>query len=375
MRKGFYCIVVLLFFQISWGQTNRCSIQVGGKTGFIDTNGRIVIQPQYDYACQFSENFALVSKNNKYGFIDTNGKIVIDLKFDMANRFCNGYATAIKKDQWGLIDKNGVFILKPKYECVSFGNENHVGVKQNNKWGFYSIEDKTFITDFKFDEVGEFRNDRAWVRINDLYGFINKKGQLVIEPKFIHVDFGGFYFGLAAVRDEKTHKYGFIDTTGAVAIDFQFNNVDQFRENKAYVQESYDSKGYFINTNGQKIFDKTFDSAWGFSEGVCGVKVGEKYGIIDSLGNWIVEPRFDWLQVYFNKGWIAFYNIINGQPLWGIINLKGEVIFDAQFFMVIENDGDCPLPEIYTGNCINSLGDCSKGYVNLNGKVIWNPTK
>ena len=52
-----------------------------GKYGFFDLEGKIVINPQFEYATVFRENLALVKTtgdNGKWGFIDNTGKIVIN---------------------------------------------------------------------------------------------------------------------------------------------------------------------------------------------------------------------------------------------------------------------------------------------------------
>jgi hypothetical protein len=48
-----FSILLLALSHFSAGQSNRCSITVGGKSGFIDTLGNIVIEPIYEYYCQF----------------------------------------------------------------------------------------------------------------------------------------------------------------------------------------------------------------------------------------------------------------------------------------------------------------------------------
>ena len=50
-----------------------------GKYGYIDNQGMVVIDPQFDYASKFSEGFAYVEINRKWGNIDTaTGKINLE---------------------------------------------------------------------------------------------------------------------------------------------------------------------------------------------------------------------------------------------------------------------------------------------------------
>lgn len=66
----------------------------GGFMGFIDGCGRVVVEPIYDSALEFSEGLARVEKNGKFGFIDKSGKVVIDFYLDFAWFFHEGKALA-----------------------------------------------------------------------------------------------------------------------------------------------------------------------------------------------------------------------------------------------------------------------------------------
>ena len=55
------------------------------------------------------------NKNGKWGFVDSNGNIVINYQYDMVTEE-NGNSAGIKKDgKWGIIDTNGNIVLEPQY--------------------------------------------------------------------------------------------------------------------------------------------------------------------------------------------------------------------------------------------------------------------
>ncbi len=64
------------------------------------------------------------------------------------------------------------------------------------------------------------------------YGFIDKSGKVVIEPQFDDAE--PFSEGLAKV--EKDDKYGFIDKSGKVVIEPQFDDAEPFSEGLAKVR-------------------------------------------------------------------------------------------------------------------------------------------
>ncbi|HEF3474383.1 TPA: WG repeat-containing protein, partial [Campylobacter coli] len=56
-------------------------------------------------------------------------------------------------------------------------------VELNGKWGFID-KNGEFVIEPKFDGVGNFSEGLARVELNGKYGFIDKSGKIVIEPKF-----------------------------------------------------------------------------------------------------------------------------------------------------------------------------------------------
>ena len=83
-------------------------VDEGGKFGFINKKGELVIKPQFAIAHKFSEGLASVRKEEggKMGFIDREGNFVIEPQFDWIELgFFEGLA-AVQKERggkWGYI--------------------------------------------------------------------------------------------------------------------------------------------------------------------------------------------------------------------------------------------------------------------------------
>jgi len=359
---------------------NRCVVKVEGKYGYIDTLGHIVIPIIYDSGLQFSEGLAAVKCNEKWGYIDTNGIFVIQPIFQGTESFKEGCAIVWIKDdsisKSGVINKRGRWIIKPKYKIISHQNEGFVSVVENEKMAYFDLTKRKFITKFIYDndESWCFSEGLAMVKIGKFYGFINRIGKIVIEPKYGQVGRMQFSNGLASVRDEKSGLWGYINRKGKKVIDFKYNEADEFKEKIAWVQNTHGSLRYAIDTLGNRLFELNVNYAWGFKNGLCGVTIDKKHGVIDSYGKWVVEPIYDWLHVFYSDGWIAFFNRIDDQAKWGILNINGKEILPAMYSNIVKNDGDCILPEIYVGDCQNDVNNCKRGYANLRGEIIWQPT-
>jgi hypothetical protein len=73
----------------------------------------VVVTPQYQRAADFSEGLAAVEVGGKWGYIDKTGRMVIQPQFGSALRFYGGVARVSVGDKHGLIDATGKFIWGP----------------------------------------------------------------------------------------------------------------------------------------------------------------------------------------------------------------------------------------------------------------------
>jgi hypothetical protein len=192
-------------------------ITVGGKYGFIDTTGRIAVNPQYDdtvsnpNADPFPEGLAAVcigctspfdnkTSNGKWGFIDPDGKMIINPQFNWVQPFSEGLAAACVGDRCDL-----------------------VGPQSNAKWGFIDRTGR-FVISPQFSAVGPFSEGLADVcvgvmgasRCEGKEGYINRNGQFIINPQFEMAY--PFHRGLAriTITEGVETKTGYIDKTGRV---------------------------------------------------------------------------------------------------------------------------------------------------------------
>lgn len=78
------------------------------KVGFIDSNGRLIIDFKFYSASPFSEGLARVklTKDSKEGYINTNGQMVIEPQYERAFPFIEGRAQVRVDGKWRFIDRH-----------------------------------------------------------------------------------------------------------------------------------------------------------------------------------------------------------------------------------------------------------------------------
>ncbi len=89
-----------------------------GKWGYLDTEGKWTIEPQFDSVHSFSEGVASVEKNGKWFFVDKKGNTISKNRFDEAGNLKGGVAKVKKDGKWGYVDVNFNWIVKPRYDMV-----------------------------------------------------------------------------------------------------------------------------------------------------------------------------------------------------------------------------------------------------------------
>lgn len=104
----------------------------------------------------------------------------------------------------------------------------------------------------------------AVVKINDKYGCINKKGEIVIEPEWDYIIQGNRNNRILVERDS---LFGYIDNKGRILIKPQYHEAELFEEGLAAV---YNGEKYgFINIKGDTVLPFIYDELYsGFSRGL-----------------------------------------------------------------------------------------------------------
>jgi len=345
-----------------------------GKWGFMDSLGNIQIQYVYDWTDGFSGGTAVVILHDKTGYINKAGNIIIPLSYDEANTFQNGLAVVKKENKFGLISKTGKTILPFEFDNIS-GNEGANNIILALKEGVYKYYDAKgkFLFEGKYEKAGDFSSGRAYIVQNGQYGFINRKGEIAIPAiynwaesfsrkdsyktgtariklmdKFGLTDSSGksillceydrideFSEGLVLLVKEK--KFGFADAKGNIVIPLKFDYSSElsatngFKNGLAKVEQN--KKRGLLSKSGKLYIPCEYDDVRNFSEELCAVKRGGKWGYIDRNNKQKINFLFDYAWD-FSEGIPLGQNSlarVKQKIKTGFINQKGEQIVPATY--------------------------------------------
>ncbi len=309
-----------------------------GKYGFKTTDNKVVIAPQFrQIVTGFSEDRAFVKNaKGKIVAIDGTGKELFNAPSKEVYAFRNGLAEYRRSvsgfNLGGLV---GGFIVGGILGGALLGGQHyHVG-------GFAYDGAKRGYIDRSGNIVIDSKKDKVWpitaygTVIKDagnLY-FVNRKGEVVIQPGDYDAGEMDKLNGLLALRDNKTEKWGIFDvSTGKQVVTFKYDSIsfagtDRLVVVKDHVKNLIDmnsgkslysaqteatiepfnndtvtwvhtgKEGYtIIDNNGHILFrdtNKLIEDAKSFNHGFSSVKSKGKWGIMNSKGEWLVQPTYD----------------------------------------------------------------------------------
>ena len=100
---------------------------VSGKYGIYDESGKSHCDfAAADMDIYMGEEIAYKDSNGKWGFVNNDGKTVIEPKFDEAMSFSNGLAAVRSGDKWGFIDDSGELVIDYKYSDGGYFTNNGI---------------------------------------------------------------------------------------------------------------------------------------------------------------------------------------------------------------------------------------------------------
>ncbi|WP_395767762.1 WG repeat-containing protein [Aquirufa sp.] len=319
------------------------------------------------YLFNFKDKYELipVKSDSKWGYINKKGNYIINPQFAEANLFYDDLAL-VKEDgpdgKYGFINKEGQFIIKPTYKFATSFSEGLAWVTSTlshpqliNTKGEVITELKSATYVYTFNEgLAAFSNDK------NLYGFVNKSGEVVITPQFHSV--GYFSQGLCAVSNEKG-DVGFIDKTGKLVMNYQFGGSVllesfTFHEDLCVVLGKNDKYGV-INKEGEFVINPQYEYLNDNCNGMFGFRMENKLGWIDKTGKILINPQFeDFSQFVYN----GLAPILSGKT-YGYIDKEGSFKINPQFEMAYAFIGK--IAAVRSGEKF--------GFIDGEGKFVINP--
>jgi hypothetical protein len=295
-----------------------------GRTFVIDRQGHDVFQSDWNEIRSFSEGLAAVRKDARWGFVDREGRVAIEPQFDSVTPFAEGFAgfavgrteerlrsgiTRARYGRRGFIDRSGNVVIPAEWpDACSFRLGRAVVCTGGTLKPNPLLDGRELLSDRK-------------------YGYIDRMGRLLIPGDYDSAH--SFSEGLAVMqygRDICRARCGYIDVNGKQMIPPNWTWASWFKNGLALVHRrgrKWRGVSLVINRAGQVVLQLPYPIVEPFSEGLAAASSGEAFGFIDIEGHWAIEPQFDQIKP-FQDGLAEvqrgdFYGLIDksGSFVWG----------------------------------------------------------
>ncbi len=324
-----------------------------------------------------------IIQDDKWGYMDGNGTIVITPRFEYAFPFSEGLAPVAAGSDgllalFGYINRHGQLVIAADFlEAGPFASNGLAYVRvQSGKRGYINRKGVLVIPprfDTQLANNGNFVDGLAEVKVGDKHGYIDQTGELVIPAKFDYA--GEFSEGLAVVGEGGQAYY--IDRTGNPVIRPAYDHLQRFSEGLAAVGKAYEDPkaGYsvkwgYIDKAGKVVVPAKFVAADNFSEGLAVVSTGREWAYVDRSGAIVIPRGSEGAASRFSEGLASVSIGPPGPPRMGVskcgyIDRDGNMAIEPQFWLC----------DLFRGGLASVTTDAGRGYIDRSGAYVWKPTK
>jgi hypothetical protein len=212
-------------------------IEVNAYFGVISIDGDTIIPVKYDYIGRWKNGYSIVELEDEFNFVDSTGLPIFENwmatypEYKLLAPFENGYCKVKFEKGYNLVSPLGVSLLKRDVEDIGSYGEL-IAFSKNQKWGYINPKGQVLIEPV-FDFAQAFLDGNAIVRIAPFYGLINNKGEYVVQP---------YQEDIRQISDsiflfKNLGKYGLIDALGDTLLAPKYKNIEPIEDKVVKIEE------------------------------------------------------------------------------------------------------------------------------------------
>lgn len=317
------------------------------------SNFKWVKDINYEQVRLFSNGHSAFMQDGKWGFINAEGEVVVEPQYEDCHDYVGGYAAVKIDGKWGFINSYHDLIVAPEYDEVRDFKDGLAIVRKDMKWGVINTTGKTHAG-IIFDEVDDYKSGFALAMADSVQYYLDDEGE--IQKLHRNYEFTPFSNGLAAVKNKRKEKWGYIDTRGRMVIEAKYDTACSFSNNVALVQHR-DNYKYIRKSGAEQYVEGVAGQPLVFVNGFAKIKTYSGFGFINRDFKKVPREGRE-VSDYMSNG-LAALKMSDGKLCY--INTQGKVKFVADYDMI----GD------FSANGLALVRKNGKyGYINSDGKLV-----
>lgn len=280
----------IFFHGTNFEEGRACVKYTSSTAGYIDTNGRMVIEPMYDDCTPYFNGFSSVKKNARWGLINRSGRLVIDCLYDCPLGYSEGLVVVCENKRWSFVDTFGRKVMKMPDSIIECGSFSHgtACVSSGKKFGLINTAGKITLP-IAYEDLECWHEKFIKFAVDkDKYGLMTRDGRRITPPVYRDLYFSG---KSDVIVVSHTFGYGLIDSKGRELVPAVFEEIHPDYFGEGLMMAKLNRKCGYITLSGAVRVPFIYDDATVFSEGVAAVKKDGKWGLINKDGNITVWLR------------------------------------------------------------------------------------
>ena len=266
-----------------------------------------------------SKSYFTSYKDNKWGVIDAEGNNVIEPSYKEMIVIPNSkipvfictYDVNYETGEYNTkaLNEKGekIFTQYSKVEAIQNKDKNNnlwydqdiLKVQVDVKYGLIKITGEEILP-AEYEEITAISGIENSYKIqkDGKYGIVDNAGKIVVEPKYADIDVLGEDNKSGFIVKDDSGKYGIIDYSNNQVLEIKYDGIEKVYGNDLYVV-TVDGKQKLVNKENADVLTKDFDSIKQILENqenaVIFVK-SNKYGIMNLSGEVLIDAEYDYLK-------------------------------------------------------------------------------
>ena len=296
-------------------------IKVEKKWGLINSDGDIVLDPDYDAIGEFQQfGYAVMQREGKVGMLNVNGEEVIEPAFEDLKVLDSTLVAVMDQGQWMVINLRGDILLEKGYERVQVWNGFYLAYQKEGKWGLTNKFGHQLATP-KYNEIQYEKGNFFITNLQNRLGLLSSTGREILPNKAEEIRF--YNDSLYFYREGRS--WGAVDFYGIDVIEAAYQTFSRISDQ--YIKLS-NEKGHFVySTACSRIFrNSQYDDYYSFSPRYIIAKKNRQLGLLDWCGNIVLPVAYDEIQAYNDQ---LFRANLHGK--WGVVQSGGELLIPFEY--------------------------------------------
>ncbi len=296
------------------------------------------------------ELYVRVQRNGHWGLLDFQGETVADFVYDEIGTGIDLSFPAKYVGSWGILNAFGRWITQPQYQNISVAKGLYIAENQEFKYVISAKGEEFLRTRGEISPA----NESLEISLLGSKGLISTSGVTIFSPIYQDVIHNGsFFIGQRAEGSVVKDSQGDF----VLKLDAGYENVYSWREGLFHVRKN--GLHGFVDNEGRIRIAHRYDSARSFYEGMAAIKLIGKWGYIDVDEVLVVQPTFEDVGDFHN----GLAIVKRGK--YGLINKKGELVFDLEYGNISRTA---------RGSYILEHDNGTVGLASQNGDMLLSPT-